>query len=149
MQVIFCTANGGTVEGDTPGTSPQPNGIKTSSGKNITYLYKVAEGLSLDSHAGKCAILCGLPSRVVQRAERVRYALNRVHVCAPSNIASSDLISQHELNQLLDEEMGDNERSELKAAEDICRRFLAWQLDERDGKSTKDKLAEILGRNSD
>lgn len=45
--------------------------------------------------------------------------------------------------------MDDKEREELKAAEDICRKFLAWQLDEQDGKNTKDKLAEILGRELD
>lgn len=58
----------------------------------------------------------------------------------------SDLLSRHELNQLLDEEMDEKERDELRAAEEICRRFLAWQLDEEDGKSTKDKLADILGK---
>jgi DNA mismatch repair protein MSH5 len=58
----------------------------------------------------------------------------------------SELISEHEVNRLLDEEMCDKERDELRAAEDVCRRFLAWQLDERDGKLVKNKLAEILGR---
>jgi DNA mismatch repair protein MSH5 len=71
------------------------------------------------------------------------------HSAKSLNDISSDLLSRHELNQLLDEEMDEKERGELKAAEDICRRFLAWQLDERDGKSTKDKLAEILGTELD
>ncbi|KXN88301.1 hypothetical protein AN958_07760, partial [Leucoagaricus sp. SymC.cos] len=130
MQVIFCADdnNGDSVAGKSL-TPSRPNGITTSSGEKITYLYKVAEGLSLDSHAGKCAILCGLPSRIVQRARYV-----------------SELVSQHEINQLLDEGMNEGERKELEAAEEVCRRFLAWQLDEKDGKTTKDKLAEILGR---
>lgn len=131
MQVIFCTREGNNFEGDSSESiiSSQKNGIKTDSGEKITYLFKVAEGLSLNSHAGKCAILCGLPDRIVERAEYV-----------------SELISQHEINRLLDEGMNEKEREELRAAEEICRRFLAWQLDEKDGKCVKDKLAEILGR---
>ncbi|KAJ3574002.1 hypothetical protein NP233_g2059 [Leucocoprinus birnbaumii] len=131
MQVIFCVNEENDSEDDTGGSviSSQLNGIKTGSGEKITYLYKVAEGMSLDSHAGKCAALCGLPHRIVQRAGYV-----------------SNLISQHEINKLLDEVMNEKEKEELKAAEEICRRFLAWQLDERDGKSVKDKLAEILGK---
>ncbi len=71
------------------------------------------------------------------------------YIAGVNELVSSDLISRHELNQLLDEKMDEKEREELKVAEDICRRFLAWQLDEQDGKNTKDKLAEILGRESD
>jgi len=74
MQVIFCTSEGSTFENDSSGSTilSQKNDIKTGSGEKITYLYKVAEGLSLDSHAGKCATLCGLPSRIVERARYVR-----------------------------------------------------------------------------
>lgn len=74
MQVIFCTSEGSNLESDSSGSmiSSQKNDIKTGSGEKITYLYKVAEGLSLDSHAGKCAILCGLPTRIVERARYVR-----------------------------------------------------------------------------
>jgi DNA mismatch repair protein MSH5 len=128
-------------------TYSQQNSIKTGSGDKITYLYRVMEGLSLESHAGKCAILCGLPARIVQRAGYVRYNEPRFRLLYRlTNFNISELISQHQLSQLLDEGMNEKERDELKAAEDICRRFLAWQLDERDGKNAKDKLAEILGR---
>lgn len=146
MQIVFCTDEVNPLERDAPMITPQQDGIKTGSGERITYLYRVAEGLSLDSHAGKCAVLCGLPSRLVHRAKYVRCSIKSIDSQVVILIASSGLISQHELNQLLDEEMGEKERSELKAAEDICRKFLAWQLDGRDGKSTKDRLAEILGR---
>lgn len=75
MQVIFCVTDESISEGDESTASfPQLNGIKASTGENITYLYKVTEGLSLDSHAGKCALLCGVPTRVVQRARHVRLA---------------------------------------------------------------------------
>ena len=35
---------------------------------------RVAEGLSLDSHAANCAEIFGIPSRLVQRAQYVRLA---------------------------------------------------------------------------
>lgn len=72
MQVIFCMTDENISESDESAASLQTNGIKASTGENITYLYKVAEGLSLDSHAGKCALLCGVPTRVIQRAKHVR-----------------------------------------------------------------------------
>lgn len=36
---------------------------------------RVVEGLSLDSHAAKCAEIFGIPSRMVQRAQYVRSAV--------------------------------------------------------------------------
>lgn len=35
-------------------------------------LYRVGEGLSLESHAAKCAAMFGIPTRMVERAEYVR-----------------------------------------------------------------------------
>ncbi|KAL6304396.1 DNA mismatch repair protein MutS [Sparassis latifolia] len=108
-------------------------------GERITYLYRVAKGLSLDSHAALCAEIFGVPRRVAQRARHV-----------------SKLLAMHALGQLLDEEMGEEERKDLQDAEDVCRRFLAWELDryargsgnedqdESDG--VKSVLAQVLGR---
>lgn len=45
--------------------------------------------------------------------------------------------------------MDEGERAELKEAEDVCRRFLAWNMtDETDDNEVdvKTRLAEILGR---
>lgn len=72
MQVILSENEDTSLESDMP-VPPQEVGVKPSSGNNINYLYRVAEGLSLDSHAGKCAALCGLPLRIVERAKYVRY----------------------------------------------------------------------------
>jgi len=96
---------------------------------------RVAEGLSLDSHAAKCAELFGVPTRIVDRAQYV-----------------SHLLSTHELGGLLDEGMGDAERLELEEAEVVCRRFLEWDLKaeaEREDDRVKMKLGQVLGRDSD
>lgn len=47
--------------------------------------------------------------------------------------------------------MTEEERLDLEDAEAVCRRFLTWELDDKQshGKGgVKAKLAEILGRNS-
>lgn len=63
---------------------------------------------------------------------------------------SSKLLSMHELGELLDEEMSEAERKELEEAEEVCRRFLAWNLAETgwkdEGKDVRQMLAEVLGR---
>ncbi|KZT73910.1 hypothetical protein DAEQUDRAFT_702916 [Daedalea quercina L-15889] len=108
-------------------------------GERITYLYKVAQGLSLNSHAAMCAEIFGIPRRVARRAQYV-----------------SQLLATHELGQLLDEEMSDAERRDLEDAEEVCRRFLTWNL-VRDGDGgdalgadprgdVRQMLAEVLGR---
>ncbi|THH28695.1 hypothetical protein EUX98_g5476 [Antrodiella citrinella] len=99
--------------------------------ERITYLYRVQNGLWLNSHAALCAEIFGIPRAVVRRAVYV-----------------SQLLSQHEIGQLLDEEMDTQERAELAEAEDVCRKFLAWDLSgDADGDvEVKAKLREILGK---
>jgi hypothetical protein len=55
----------------------------------------------------------------------------------------SHLLSIHELGQLLDEEMTDAETDDLKEAETVCRRFMAWNLEGTEG-YTKGKLTDVL-----
>jgi len=54
----------------------------------------------------------------------------------------------HEIGQLLDEEMAEDEKFELAEAEEVCRKYLAWDLqpgsNERDG--VKERLAAVLVR---
>jgi hypothetical protein len=67
-------------------------------------------------------------------------------------ITCSHLISTHEVGQLLDEEMSDGERLDLENAAAVCRKFLAWNLQENgqvERGNVKAKLAEVLGRNVD
>ncbi|KAF7977709.1 hypothetical protein HWV62_2978 [Athelia sp. TMB] len=103
-------------------------------GESITYLYRVAEGLALDSHATKCAERFGVPERVVNRARHV-----------------TQLLSAHEIGVLLDEDMTPKERDELAEAEAVCRRFLACELGpgtEAEG-GRKRELVQVLDRAED
>ena len=62
---------------------------------------------------------------------------------------SSHLLSIHELGTLLDEEMSEDERLELEDAEDVCRRFLACDLEASRGGAdgfVKHLLVQILGK---
>ncbi|KIM43410.1 hypothetical protein M413DRAFT_436269 [Hebeloma cylindrosporum] len=146
MQVMFTTSSGAIVESDshdTGATSGSPSisdttydelkPTKIGPTEKITYLYRVAEGLSLDSHAAKCAEIFGIPSRIVERAQHI-----------------SCLLSSHQIGQLLDEGMTESERLDLEDAESVCRRFLSWDLkaDEDDIKEgqVKIKLRDVLGR---
>ncbi|KAK7048433.1 muts 5 [Favolaschia claudopus] len=142
MQVMFTSSDGHVLDPawtqhlvkpvlDPAGQDQDPYTRASNKPEKITYLYRVAEGLSLESHAAKCAEIFGIPSRIVQRAQHV-----------------SHLISAHELGKLLDEEMTDQEREDLADAEAVCRRFLHWNLQEEEG-SVKARLAEILGRNDE
>lgn len=57
----------------------------------------------------------------------------------------------HELGTLLDEEMTAEERVDLEDAEEVCRRFLAWDLEASRGGAkgdVKDALGQVLGRDA-
>jgi len=56
-------------------------------------------------------MLYGLPSRIVKRAQ---YA--------------SVLLSQQDACQILAEDMPEHEKQQLRDAEEVCRRFLAWEI---------------------
>ncbi|KAE9400467.1 hypothetical protein BT96DRAFT_965335 [Gymnopus androsaceus JB14] len=141
MQVMFTARDGTILESVSPShsssrdvtASSRPSSGNRDTGlvgprEEITYLYRVMEGLSLDSHAAKCAELFGIPPRLVQRAQYV-----------------SQLLSAHEIGRLLDEKMSEKEVLELEEAETICRRFLGWNLGEG-GVDVKKKLGQVLGR---
>ncbi|KAH9480408.1 MutS protein-like protein 5 [Psilocybe cubensis] len=151
MQVMFTSGTGMISEahslGHSPSTSssaPAPSFTTFGDGKDpvpvrpsekITYLYRVAEGLSLDSHAAKCAHIFGIPSRIVERAQYV-----------------TNLLTTHKLSLLLDEQMSSDERADLEDAEAICRRFLKWDLksaEEYGDGEVKARLGKVLGRDTD
>lgn len=57
----------------------------------------------------------------------------------------------HELGTLLDEEMTPEECVDLEDAEEVCRRFLAWDLEASRGGGrgeVKDALRQVLGRDA-
>ncbi|KAK7681541.1 hypothetical protein QCA50_015273 [Cerrena zonata] len=139
MQVLFTTSNGDLIAAsdsadmeDTGADDTETDsGALARPGERITYLYRVEKGLWLNSHAAMCAEIFGLPRSIVQRARYVSF-----------------LLSTHELGQLLDEDMDEEERDELREAEDVCKRFLAWDL-QTEGETSEDvkeKLGEVLGR---
>ncbi|KAJ7069760.1 DNA mismatch repair protein MutS [Mycena amicta] len=139
MQVLFSSADGQVIDSPSSAhhirstlqhTAASQKELDVSRNREkITYLYRVADGLCWDSHAAKCAEIFGVPSRIVARAQHV-----------------SRLLSAHELGKLLDEEMTEEERSDLEEAEAVCRRFLEWDLDGDGGGNVKCRLAAVLGR---
>ena len=59
----------------------------------------------------------------------------------------SALFAAHELEKLLDEDVTEEEAKELEEAEEIGRKFLAWNLDDETAtdQPPKEFVAEILG----
>jgi len=56
-------------------------GRMVAPGERITYLYRVAKGFSLDSHAAMCAEIFGIPRRIANRARYVRSVPNIRETC--------------------------------------------------------------------
>lgn len=52
-------------------------------------------------------------------------------------------MSRHEIAQLLDEDMTEEEVRELTEAEMVCRAFLAWDIEERG--NSEGVVKELLG----
>ncbi|TFY80472.1 hypothetical protein EWM64_g3536 [Hericium alpestre] len=146
MEVMFTTRNGEiiahrdrsmTAGTDDDGEYSAEWGLsrQVARREKITYLYRVAQGLSLHSHAVQCAKLFGIPPGIVQRAQYV-----------------SQLLSDHEIHRLLDEEMSDAEHRKLEEAEEVGRRFLALDLQAQlqgDGVTIKEILGKILRKHGD
>ncbi|KAL0961433.1 hypothetical protein HGRIS_006378 [Hohenbuehelia grisea] len=132
MQVMFVVSGNEVQLSGTPSDNQELR--RAAINEKITYLYRVAEGLALDSHAAKCAQLCGIPLRIIERAQYV-----------------SDLVSKHEIRRLLDEEMTEEERMDLADAEAVCRRFLVWDLEAEaeEPVGVKEKLGAVLGQEAE
>ena len=69
-------------------TTPLPSA--PARGEKITYLYRVAEGLSLNSHAAQCAEIFGLPAEICARAQYVR--CGAMFFCLQRRMCSSVLV---------------------------------------------------------
>ena len=120
-------------------------------------LKRVVPGISCDSHAAQCAEIYGIPQRLADRARHVRYVsstTNRPAYVRTNSLTlpHSNLLSMHELLQLLDEDMSQDEIQDLEDAQEVFRRFLAWDIqkeleqDEVQSGTVKEKLAKVLGR---
>jgi len=66
----------------------------------------------------------------------------------------SSLLAAHDVTRLLDESMTPIQKKELGEAEAVCRRFMAWNLEDFDVDANpsrggvKARLAEVLRHNS-
>jgi len=125
MEIMFVTPTGEII--DDASTT-------ITKGENITYLYRAVNGLSLESHAARCAQLFGVPAHVVQRAQYV-----------------TELLSVHELPKLLDEAISEEEQLDMDLASAVCQRFLEWDLETQEASfgEVRAKLAQVLGRDVD
>ncbi|KAG9034813.1 MutS protein msh5 [Tulasnella sp. JGI-2019a] len=132
MQVIISTESGrlSYSENFDDGDSEQEEVATKRALDHFTFLYSVAPGLSLGSHAAHCALLNGVPPRIVRRAGHV-----------------TELLLKHELTILLDEKMTEQEEKELEEAEQVTRKFCTLDLDPgQDHANVREQLAAVLGR---
>ncbi|KAI0297721.1 hypothetical protein BC826DRAFT_1000939 [Russula brevipes] len=122
MEIMFATRSGEIIDSCSS---------TVAKGETITFLYRAVNGLSLESHAARCAQLFGIPAHVVQRAQYV-----------------TELLSAHELPKLLDEAISEEEQLDMDLASAVCQRFLEWDLGTQEVSmgDTRAKLAQVLGR---
>jgi DNA mismatch repair protein MSH5 len=126
-------------------------------------ILRAVRGLSLESHAARCAQLFGVPAHVVQRAQYVTYVPYDKLYCkdlddhdpVPSFLAfvaiRRELLSLHELPKLLDEAISEEEQLEMDLASAVCERFLEWDLETQEASSgqVRARLAPVLGQDVD
>jgi DNA mismatch repair protein MSH5 len=60
--------------------------------------------------------------------------------------AFSELLDRNELNILLDERMTEQEKTELTQCEEICRRFLGWDLTGLVAKNSFEEVRPLLSK---
>ncbi|KAI6147241.1 muts domain V-domain-containing protein [Pisolithus tinctorius] len=132
MQVLFTASNGDLLSTDGL-TNPdvvvdsETHSRASVPGERITYLYRVAPGLSYGSHATQCAAMYGLPYRIVARARYV-----------------SELLATYELGKLLEEQMSEEELLDLQEAEKVARRFLEWDLTSEEAAHQTESLSPSM-----
>ncbi|KAI9464933.1 DNA mismatch repair protein MutS [Lactarius psammicola] len=100
----------------------------------LTRCDRAVNGLSLESHAARCAELFGVPTHVVQRAQYV-----------------TELLSIHELPRLLDEAISEEDQLDMDLASAVCQRFLEWNLETQEAslEDVRARLAQVLGRSGE
>ncbi|KAA1070427.1 MutS protein msh5 [Puccinia graminis f. sp. tritici] len=91
-----------------------------------TYLYKLAPDLVSSSHAMGCAAQAGVPRHIRLKADRV-----------------SRLLSRHEILELLDVRLDEDEREELGRMEETVRRFVAIDFEQDGLSSCRDWMAYL------
>ena len=90
---------------------------------------RLKSGLSLSSYGTNCAALSGIPQEIITRAEQYTLLQSR----------GEDLVG------LIRGETNDEEQRDLKTAEEIAKRFVAWEFNPSLGDGTfRTQLARIL-----
>jgi DNA mismatch repair protein MSH5 len=87
--------------------------------ERITFLYKLRYGLELTSHAAQCELLCGIPQKIVERAEYIAQ-LSRDH-----NLQELQMRIQDGMQEDVQESDQD-----LRQAEELARAFVQWNIAE-------------------
>jgi len=104
---------------------------KSSSSTSISSRHPISNlrlrpGLSLSSYGTNCALFSGIPQELIARAERY----------TELQASGDDLVA------LIRKETNQEELKELKVAEEIAQRFVAWEIDPT---RVRQDLSGILG----
>ena len=91
--------------------------------------YRLKKGRSLSSYGTNCAALSGVPKEIIDRAEMYTQLQSR----------GEDIIS------MIRGESNEEEMLELKAAEEIAKRFVAWDIDISGCRQIRDEFARMFG----
>ncbi|GFZ44458.1 LOW QUALITY PROTEIN: hypothetical protein JCM24511_02180 [Saitozyma sp. JCM 24511] len=100
--------------------------VPVPDGAGITYMYRLRPSRCYTSYAAECALIHGIPKPVVDRAREV-----------------TELLVNFEISKLLDAELTPEDINELQEAEELCRRFLSWEIDE-ETQDVRDILMDML-----
>jgi len=84
--------------------------------------------MSLSSYGANCALFSGIPSEVVARAELYTQLQSR----------GNDLVS------IIHGENKEEDIRELKAAEEVAKRFIAWEIDITGTGNFRGQLAKLF-----
>ena len=86
--------------------------------------------MATSSHASACAALCGIDSKIVNRAEEI-----------------TNLLASFEIDQIIAQGLSEEEKVDLRSSEMIARRFIEWEIPGEDDVEVEElvtKIREIL-----
>jgi DNA mismatch repair ATPase MutS len=109
-------------------TDMKPSFSTSEINLHITNFFRLRQGLSLSSYGTNCAALSGIPQEVITRADMYTQLQNR----------GEDLVG------IIRGESDEREMKELKIAEEIAKKFVAWEIDVIPTGRLRDELVMIL-----
>lgn len=93
-----------------------------------THYFRLRQGLSLSSYGTNCAAFSGIPQEVIARADMY----TQLQSCG------EDLVG------IIRGESDEREMKDLKIAEEIAKKFVAWEIDAISTGRLRDELMMIL-----